>query len=600
MAAGPVYYKTTFPPTDLGENVQIKLLVAQSPQEIRYITYPATSFSQANANFAIIPPSPQTIISRRVRIQVPVTVTINGTLNTNNFPQVTQANVWNTLYAGFCDFPIHKSIATLTVQFNNQSTTIRPSQIMDKLLYYCMGEELVEGSSSQTPSQLDNTQTYDMTALFVTSPFATFGDSHNHISRNSFPINVINNPTVTPSSTSGTATLSATFTEPLMISPLIFDEEWYKRAGITQLTQILVNIVWDTVAISRMFRHDAVSDPVIYNSVSVTLGQPSLILGYYTLPNYMTIPPILNYNYSAVQNFIYVQTSSIAPGNSVTLATNTIQFQSIPRRVYIAVQKTNRTLNDPDAFLPITNVNVTWGNTSGLLSTLNQQDIYYISRKNGLVIPWSQASGQPIQLYNGPLQPKTIVGTAFPVCLEFGSDIQLLNETYVGMSGTWNFFVQVTCFNPLPSGNITPELHLVVIYDGYMTINNQNVSLNVGLLRPEQGFSIPNLVKMPYPPLTDFYMGGAFSLSNLLSGIGRHLFSGIKGLLSGLLFGEQPQEGESQQSSQSSEGIGKQLAALLPYIRQMMASRSSAVSAAPVAPVSRAIARRSLEEQLEE
>jgi hypothetical protein len=46
MAAGPVYYKTTFPPIDLEENVQTKLLVAQSPQEIRYITYPATSFSK--------------------------------------------------------------------------------------------------------------------------------------------------------------------------------------------------------------------------------------------------------------------------------------------------------------------------------------------------------------------------------------------------------------------------------------------------------------------------------------------------------------------------------------------------------------------------
>jgi hypothetical protein len=179
------------------------------------------------------------------------------------------------------------------------------------------------------------------------------------------------------------------------------------------------------------------------------------------------------------------------------------------------------------------------------------------------------------------------------------------------MSGTWNFFVQVTCFNPLPAGNITPELHLVVIYDGYMTINNQNVSLNVGLLRPEQGFSIPNLVKMPYPSLTDFYMGGAFSLGNLLSGIGSHLFSGIKGLLSGLIYGDQPQESASQQSSsqQTSEAIGKQLATLLPYIRQMMANRqpvqpvrtlprSLPISASRAA--ARAIRRRSLEQQLEE
>jgi hypothetical protein len=63
------------------------------------------------------------------------------------------------------------------------------------------------------------------------------------------------------------------------------------------------------------------------------------------------------------------------------------------------------------------------------------------------------------------------------------------------MSGTWNFFVQVTCFNPLPSGIVTPELHLIVVYDGYMTINNQNVSLNVGLLRPEKDSAYQILLK---------------------------------------------------------------------------------------------------------
>jgi len=186
-AGPPIFYKTAFPPIDLEENIQTKLLVAQSPTEIRYITYPATSFSQANAVFNIIPPTPQSIICRLVRIQVPFTVQINGTLNTTGYPQIQQANVYNTLYGGFCDFPIHKSMATLTVILNNQSTTIRPSQIMDKLLYYCMGRKLVAGTASQSPSMLDNTLQYEMNTLFVTSPFAVFGDSYDHTSRNSFP-----------------------------------------------------------------------------------------------------------------------------------------------------------------------------------------------------------------------------------------------------------------------------------------------------------------------------------------------------------------------------------------------------------------------------
>jgi hypothetical protein len=222
-------------------------------------------------------------------------------------------------------------------------------------------------------------------------------------------------------------------------------------------------------------------------------------------------------------------------------------------------------------------------NTSGILSTLGPRDLYLISRKNGLVIPWTQASGEGILLFNG--STSTIIwGTGYPVCLEFGCDIQLSNETYVGMQGTFNFMAQVTAQNNTPV-NIPAELHMVVVYDGFMTINNQNVTLNTGLIKPEQGFSIPSLVKMPFPGLTDFYMGGAFSLGNLLQGIGSHLFSGIKGLLSGLIFGEQKgAEGEQPVD------VSKTMSALLPYIQRMMGSRRQKALERP----------RSIREQIEE
>jgi hypothetical protein len=261
MTTTPVFYKTTFPPIDLEENIQTKLLVAQPPTEIRYITYLATSFSQANAVFNIIPPSNQIIVSRLIRIQVPFTVTINGTLNTTQYPQVTQANVVNTLYSGFCDFPIHKCMSTLTLILDNQSTMIRPAQIIDKLLYYCMGEELVAGTSLQIPSQLDNSWTYDMLSLFVTSPFGSYGDSFLKNSRNSMPM-VFNNPVVTPASPTANAMVDATFVEPFMISPLIFDELWIRKPGLTQLTQIIVNITWDPVQLQRVFRYAQTTDPV--------------------------------------------------------------------------------------------------------------------------------------------------------------------------------------------------------------------------------------------------------------------------------------------------------------------------------------------------
>jgi hypothetical protein len=299
------------------------------------------------------------------------------------------------------------------------------------------------------------------------------------------------------------------------------------------------------------------------------MGQPQLIIGYYTLPTYMTIPPSLTYNNSQVQNFIYQPLTNVpGDGGSANVLTNNVQFQSIPRRIYLAVQKTNRTRDDPDAFLPITNLSLTWMNTSGILSTLQPFDLYLVSRKNGLVIPWPQASGQQIRLFNGG-NPLTFIGTGYPVCVEFGTDIQLQNETYVGMQGLFNFQAQVTVTN-YTSSSVNAELHMIVVYDWFMKIENQNVSYNTGFLKTEQGFSIPSLVKMPYPQLTDFYMGGAFSLGSLLSGIGSHLLSGIKGLLSGLFSGDSGSEQQQQQQT----GVTQQLTALLPYIQKMLATRT--------------------------
>jgi hypothetical protein len=224
-------------------------------------------------------------------------------------------------------------------------------------------------------------------------------------------------------------------------------------------------------------------------------------------------------------------------------------------------------------------------NLSGILSTLQPVDLYLISRKNGLVIPWSQASGQTIPLFNGG-NNASFNGTAFPVCIEFGTDVQLQNETYVGMQGTWNFAAQVTATN-YTSGAVNVELHMIVVFDGFMTISNQNVNYNTGLLKTEAGFTIPSLTKMPFPSVTDFYQGGAFSLGNLLSGIGSHLLSGIKGLVSGLFSGDSE---SSSESGSSSSNVSQQLSALLPYIQRMIASRNTSLPTA----------RRSLREELEE
>jgi hypothetical protein len=353
-----------------------------------------------------------------------------------------------------------------------------------------------------------------------------------------------------------------------MINPLIFDREWWRRPGIAQITNFTVNMAFDPVGIQRVWRQST-NDYVNYTNIQVTILQPVLYLAYYTLPTYITIPPSLSYPYTAVQNFVYNFAQSYNSLQSFTLTSNTIQFQSIPHRLYISVSKAYNTksINDPDVFLPITGINITWGNVSGVLSTLSQYDLWLLCEKNGLKQSWPMFSGQTIKIWGkaldtGAAYEQNVRGPSAPLCLEFGSDIQLLNEDYPGKQGTWNFQIQVNVFNSLFDA-VTPQLDIIVIYHGNMTIAGGSVTLQTGLVTP--GAPIPGLAKTTFPRETDFYSGGKFDLGSILSSIPGRIFRGLSGLVSGLLSpeeGEHPAIKKIRSAVRSVPSISRQIAAL--------------------------------------
>jgi hypothetical protein len=76
-------------------------------------------------------------------------------------------------------------------------------------------------------------------------------------SQNFIHTNVItftSNPILQSNGASGTAQFTAEFTEPLMINLLIFDREWWRRPGIAQITDFIVNMTFDPVGLQRVWR----------------------------------------------------------------------------------------------------------------------------------------------------------------------------------------------------------------------------------------------------------------------------------------------------------------------------------------------------------
>jgi hypothetical protein len=80
MAVTPVLLRVIPPQIDLSENIQPKALIAQSPQQVRCVQYPSTSFSQSNAVFNIIPVSHEIVLSRYILLTLLMTITIQSTV----------------------------------------------------------------------------------------------------------------------------------------------------------------------------------------------------------------------------------------------------------------------------------------------------------------------------------------------------------------------------------------------------------------------------------------------------------------------------------------------------------------------------------------
>jgi hypothetical protein len=154
--------------------------------------------------------------------------------------------------------------------------------------------------------------------------------------------------------------------------------------------------------------------------------------------------------------------------------------------------------------------------------------------------------GQVINLYTigntgtgiNPIT-KTFRGPSAPIALEFGQDIQLLADDYPGKQGTYNFQCQVNFVDNRDhsvsfDATYQPQLDIIVLYHGSVTIAGGNVTLNTGIVPNMSGEDITKLNKVSFPKETDVYSGGKFDLGQILTSIPGRIFKGISGLVSGL------------------------------------------------------------------
>lgn len=481
--------------------------IYEGGSRVSYRPLISSSFSNRAATFSAITPSPGIIVDRNIKMSIPVTLDFVGT---SSGPLV---NLLESGYDAFRAFPISQITETVTATINNSSMSINMADIIDPLMRYNQDRTSQEFFYSTSTPMQDQYQEYADGDDTVNNPLAAYGDNSYETPRGAFPMTITNHTTTT-------ATVNATLTENLFLSPFIWGK--IKESGLVGVQNLSFKFAFSG-DLSRMWSHSAAGGTI--TSINVTLGRPTMLLKYITPKENAVIPKVVQYPYYEVVRYPTDANAPIASGASTTLKSANVQLQSIPKQIYIFARERNsdRTFTTSDTYFAINNISVDWDNNTGLLNSASPQDLYDISVENGCKLSWPQWSGTTHRSLG--LTDATVGTVGSVLNLRMGKDIGLRSAEAPGQLGTFQLQFNVNVTNVNQTRAITPTLYMVVISEGTVAITENRTIQNIGVLQKQDVLDAKFAPIVPLYEVESVY-GGSFLDS--VKNFGRNIWDGVK------------------------------------------------------------------------
>lgn len=431
----------------------------------QFQTYQATGapFS-GNTSISITcnPPSRANAVCRKVLQNYVVQFTITGT-NTSGGPLL------NSGYYGPRSFPLERVLNTPQMQIENESFNLSSfsNMVPDIICWYHDKFASKNGELSTSPSMPDQFQEYSQGAGSVRNPLADYGDNSYDMSRGGFA-----GMTVTGNTNGSTSVvLTLNITSPIMIPPFEYGcESDYAPAFIGVQNMLYTAAIGDLSRMLSLVQNQGAPGQINITNIVGTITNVQLSFEFLTPPMTMELPKESVYNYYNMILYPTTSGSAIAPASSVNLNMQSVQVQSVPRRVYLwaGEDQSLKTSYTSDTFFKLNSLTVTWG-TQQLMSNASEFEIFNVACKNGYSGSWNQWSSK----------------TGSLLCLEWGTDIGLDDIEAPGMLQNTQLSIQANFTNVNSTRSIAPTLYVVVVYEGTMNIVNGSVNKQIGVLSKE-------------------------------------------------------------------------------------------------------------------
>lgn len=493
--------------------------------QVSYVPYPATSWSQNNATFTIVPPSMDTYLNRAIRKRYQIRVVYTGTTTSGTGLLL---DVGRDALRSLADL---RMTTNEVISFNGSAYPVSQT--------YLIYPDILEHYSSMWRDKHplgapDMYQVYSDGFGALNNPLTTYTNSESFeagMKRGS--ISVVS---ITRSNTSVDVVynLDSWFYIPQLLGPELADE-----VGLIRQRQINITTTFDFNP-AKVVSHATGGDVAAFSSVVATLNaQPRAICKFISVPKEMIpVEPILKYAHQKMDVFTNVGGSQVAPNGTGMIVSNNIQLQRVPRFAFFYVREgdAQKTINSTDTFASIEQgTGINFNNQGNLLSTAEPEDWWRMSQACGLK--------DSLQAFKGIAMGSafTNIGTCGSlVAFEFGRHLSLgQSDLGINSQGSFNFQMNVNFKNVnQTAAMVNPTLYIIIVYDQIMTID-QTGQCNFELPVQVSGSTGSGpLVELPYQShwtggsLSDM-MGkvAAFAKKNKLVSRGLDAISGPVGMI---------------------------------------------------------------------
>jgi len=485
---------------------RVTIGVKDGPASVIYQKYQPNSNSTSSTLFNVNVPSENTLVDRNIHIQATVscyyeTAIVAGATVANG-----NAVIFKVVPSAF---PLNQALQSASLTLNNSKLSVQTQDILPVYLKQ-FHQKFLSKNCQMTPSFVD--KYYGKVASAVVNDGAssymsgiesgdkdsdTVGRFNENFTVSVYlgsvvaanlvaPVNglyTVLNDAAGAVATNVIVVCTATVSEPLLGLPTaVMKEDESNYLGINNLELLLQwNDMRNVFNISgsnvwRSYAGGVTDRLVISDAAKLNLKYMSLHASQYAKLNSKNVLP-----YDEIVSYKKLFTVTAAG----TQTTDVISMRQIPNYIYMVVKpqyNSQKTQFSNHLCFPITGLNITFNNVSGLLTSYSQYDLFQMSRRNGSQQTWGE--------FRGVVKNKSGVesaGIGSIIVIDCNRDLGLSDFLASGSLGQFSFQATVT-FNNITCHTFGPGTTAATA-DNFQDIKIATICNYGGILINDKGSS---------------------------------------------------------------------------------------------------------------